>query len=93
MKHNCRWFYEIRNNSKDFRFDRHYRFCLYCFPRPSRTFAKDNRLLRAVAKQLWQNTGIGLAICAKVAQRHGGLIRVESILGKGSTFYVVLPVI
>ncbi|GJL78598.1 MAG: hypothetical protein NPINA01_15870 [Nitrospinaceae bacterium] len=36
-------------------------------------------------------TGIGLAICAKVLTRHSGTIRVESELGKGSTFILTLP--
>ncbi|KAF3884683.1 MULTISPECIES: ATP-binding protein [Nostocales] len=37
-------------------------------------------------------TGLGLAICRNIIQQHDGKIWAESILGEGSTFYVVLPV-
>ena len=36
-------------------------------------------------------SGMGLAVCKKIADRHSGRIWVESSLGKGSTFYVALP--
>ncbi|NJN56274.1 MAG: GAF domain-containing protein [Leptolyngbyaceae cyanobacterium SL_5_9] len=36
-------------------------------------------------------TGLGLAICRSIVQQHGGKIWAESKLGKGSSFYVSLP--
>jgi two-component system CheB/CheR fusion protein len=39
----------------------------------------------------YQGTGIGLAICKKIADNHHGYIRAESREGKGSTFIILLP--
>jgi len=36
-------------------------------------------------------TGLGLIICKEFVERHGGSIMVESVIGKGSQFHVMLP--
>jgi PAS domain S-box-containing protein len=43
-------------------------------------------------RQAYSGTGIGLALCKKIAINHNGLIRATSVENQGATFQVVLPV-
>jgi len=50
-----------------------------------------NKYFRASVAQGFKGTGLGLTISKAIVEAHGGSIRVESSVGKGSRFSVVLP--
>ncbi|UTA48505.1 ATP-binding protein [Simiduia sp. 21SJ11W-1] len=50
-----------------------------------------NAFQRLHAREAYEGTGIGLAICRRIVERHGGTITANSIPGEGATFIVVLP--
>ncbi|MGH9759934.1 MAG: sensor histidine kinase, partial [Blastocatellia bacterium] len=57
----------------------------YC----ERIFAPFQRLH---GRSEYEGTGIGLAVCRKIVERHGGNLEAESEHGKGARFIITLPV-
>lgn len=47
---------------------------------------------RLHGRSAYEGTGIGLTICQKIVERHGGSIRAESAPGAGTSFVVILPI-
>jgi len=47
---------------------------------------------RLHGKQEYEGTGVGLAVCRRIVDRHGGFITAKSTQGEGATFLVSLPI-
>lgn len=51
-----------------------------------------NLFTRLNGKYDYEGTGIGLSLCKKIVENHGGTIYAESAVGKGATFHLILPI-
>jgi PAS domain S-box-containing protein len=57
-----------------------------------RLFVEFQQLDASIAKK-FQGTGLGLALTKRIVEAHGGRVEVSSVLGAGSTFSAVLPMV
>ena len=55
-----------------------------------RVFERFYRVADARSRS-FEGTGIGLALVEELVKQHGGTVRVESVVGKGTTFVVAIP--
>ena len=79
VKQNGNWLFTIKDNGLGF--DQEH---------AERIFVIFQRLQ---GREEHKGTGIGLALCKKIIERHGGTIWAQSEKGKGSTFSFTIPVI
>jgi signal transduction histidine kinase len=56
------------------------------------TLFNSNRMVSTPGTEKEQGTGLGLILVMEMVEKHGGTIKVESALGKGSVFSFLIPV-
>lgn len=72
--------YQITVTDNGIGFDEKYLDCIF------------NVFQRLHGRGTYEGTGVGLAICRKIVERHGGSITARGTPGQGATFIVTLPV-
>jgi signal transduction histidine kinase len=60
-------------------------------PEDVKNLFTEFRQLDSSASKKYQGTGLGLALTKRIVEAQGGRVGVDSFLGRGSTFFVVLP--